>query len=369
VENVFFNVISSFITIILTTFLSLLLYEDVISDEANKIRKNLSKLIDNNYELMKGYQLKIRKGFMIIKTLAKLTLSKKFNDNIDKSDLQVFLKARNLSKKSMNVKTDILPRINFCKYYNRINNNEIYFNFEDKISKNYQSKNYVSNLKTHKEIKIVEISSKRSLISNKKKILKNKNEFIRSNRLNSDINKNNIFKNEFQITLNINFQYLTCIKELSERTYVNKYSYSGNRSFTFPGRFIKISCSEFYIIQNQEINVPKISKRVYFKVTIIFLIYFIIIFYLMILIQNIQTKYGNKFFGLCILPFLSTLLIKYLISFNVMMLVTSLILFNFGEYFINNKKLPLPIYFISKIFINPIVLNHYYAIKLYQQLK
>jgi len=347
-----------------------LLYEDVITDEANKIRKNLGKLINENYKLMKGYQFKLRKGIMIIRTLLKLSSStiKNKNNNIDNSDLQIFLRQTKIPKTSTNVINDIVPGFYIykdfnCNYYKKIN-----LNLEGIINKNITSNNDESKLKKQRETNIVELSTTRNFILNNKKKLKNKNKFVRSNLLELDINKNDLVKKQFQIIQTIKYQYLTSKRKLSERTNIKKYSYTGNRKFTFPGKFIKISCSEVYIIKNQEIKISKVLKRVYFKVFIIFIIYSVIIFYLMILIQNILTKYGNNFFELCILPFVSTLLMEYLISFNFMMFITSLILYNFGEYFINNKKLPLHLYCISKIFINPIVMNHYYAIKLYHYL-
>jgi len=365
----FFKIISSFVTIFITTFLSLLLYEDVITYEANKIRKNLGKSINEKFKLMKDYQLKLKKGFMVIKTIIKLISLK--NKNVEKSDLQIFLK----DNKKLTFISEIRKNDSNC----HINNNNLIFKNiykfnlneeENNINSNIVSNVNESNIKSLRENNILELSTCRNLILNKVQKYKRKNKFERSNI--QDFLNHHYFtiQKQYKIIQTINYQYLTPIKKLYRTTKIRKYFYVANRNFTFPGKFSKITCTQVYITQNQNIKkVSKNLKRVNFKIFIIFMIYIVIIFLLMNLIQNVLVKYGKNFLVICILPFVSSLIIEYLISFNLMMLITSLILYNYGQYFVINKKLPFPLFYISKIFINPIVMNHYNAIKLFQQLK
>jgi len=369
-----FSVISSFVTIFITSFLSLLLYEDVISKEADKIRKNLEKLINEKFQLIKAYQHKLKRGLMIIKTLITLNSQTKKNKiNRDCSDLQIFLKSNNyLPISSPKRKKDNYANFFFNKD-DFIKNDIIKYNEENLFNKfsnsNIEQTILIPQNIYDRETNIVEISTSRNLILNKNKKRQKRNNFVRNNFKDIYIFENYSNYKIFEIINAENYQYLTRKKELNEASNVIKYFYLGNRNYIFPGNYKNISCSEVYIIKNKEISVPKHSKKVYLKIYLIFVIFFVILFYLMILIQNIQTKYGNNFLQLCVLPFFTTLLIKYLFKFNFMMLITSIILYYFGEYFINNKKVPLYIYYISKAFLSPVVMNHYYAIKLYQNLK
>jgi len=354
------------------------LYEDVISKEANEIRKNLEKLINDNYKFIKEYQLKLKRGFMIIKTLKALKSTTKIKIR-DERQLQIKLKENNyLPISSPRKNPHNHCNYNYPKQQNNHNNeknicNE-YINIQNNVSYLEQSNLWTQKFYS-KETNFVDISTSRNLflikklnIINKNKN-KNKNKYVRSDNRDIGILDNDLLNKKYVIVNPEYFQYLRRENQFYKANNFIKYFYLRDRKFIFPGKFFNISCFELYIIKNEQIALPKYFKRVYIKIFLTFMIYFIILFYLMILIQNIQTKYGDNFIQLCILPFVTTLLMKYLFTFNIMMLITSLILYNFGEYILNNKKVPLFIYGVSKLFISPVVLNHYYAIKLYQLLK
>lgn len=163
-------------------------------------------------------------------------------------------------------------------------------------------------------------------MKNQKKLI-NKNDVDENNVLENEIIQTNLNKMNFQIIHAENFQFLKKFKKSFSVKKDKKHIYYGDRKFTFPGKFVNISCNHLYIMKNYEISIPKHLKRVYVKIYLIFIIYFVILLYLMIMIQNIQTKYGNKFIELCILPFFNNLLVKYLFTFNIMMLITSFLLY------------------------------------------
>jgi len=353
--------------------MSFLLYEDVIFKESDKIRKNLEKIINEKYKIMKGYQYKLKRGLMIIKTLLAIKSSKKINKKIDNSDLQTFQKPNSFylpissfnRKKNNNIKSNRLKdhNIHLSNYYEGTNINK------NNISKFQESMCISKKIYDH-ESKFVGKNSSIDLLINSKKKLKKQTKFERNVISGNSILENDIIRKNYEIVEAENFQYLNNNQESS--SVVRKksiYTYAGERKFTFPGKFLNVSCNHLYIIKNYEILIPKHLKIVHVKIYFIFIIYFVILWYLMILIQNIQTKYGHNFIQLCILPFFINLLVKYLFTFNFMMLITTLLLYYFGEYFINNKKVPLLIFGVSKVFISPIVMNHYYAIKLYQYLE
>jgi len=215
----------------------------------------------------------------------------------------------------------------------------------------------------------VGINKNRNSFSDKYRNMRNKKRYIKSELRQLSISDNFFVSKNHVIIKAENYQYLSKDKNSSESNKLKKYFYFGKRKFIFPGKFNNIYCSEIYIIKNEQLLIPQNFKRIYLKTCLNFIIYFVILFYLIILIQQIQTKFGNNFIQICILPFVTTLVMKYLITFNFMMLITCFILFNFGQYFMNNKKTPIIISLISKIFISPVVKNHYNAIKLYQYLK
>jgi len=360
------------VTIFITTFLSLLLYENVIIKEADKFRKNLEKLINENYKLTKGYQYKLKRGFFIIRTLVNLRYStlKNKNKKINNSDLQNLLNSSWLPIQSPNRKNN-----NHIDYFfkkdiknknlNIKNNKEDFYN-KNNISNIDESKVITQRIDIH-DSNILEISTSRNLIFKNQKKIKKRNNFIKSNFVDiGPLADHSSFK-KLDIINAANFQYLKNENNnLSETGKIIKYFYTGKRKFTFPGKFMNISCSEVFIIKNPEMLIPKYYKKDYLKIYLIFIIYVVIFFYLMILIQNIQTKYGNKFIEICVLPFFTTLLVKFMFTFNFMMLITSFLLYYFGDHFVNKKKLPLHLFIVSKVFISPVVMNHYYAIKLYQ---
>lgn len=428
------------------------MYEDVISKEAENIKRNFEKLTNENYKLTKGYQIKLNRGIIQIKTLISLIPSNLKKKNIEDSEIRIFLKGINLAicspkkknknsavsspkrknknlaicspkrknknsaiyspkkknkslvisspkKKNINqpnksididfnLNNDVIinDKDNIFNCNNHIkNDNENIFNFNNNYIKNereniFNSNNYnvisnidetmiISNNVSQRLTSNVGINKNRNSFSDKYRNMRNKKRYIKSELRQLSISDNFFVSKNHVIIKAENYQYLSKDKNSSESNKLKKYFYFGKRKFIFPGKFNNIYCSEIYIIKNEQLLIPQNFKRIYLKTCLNFIIYFVILFYLIILIQQIQTKFGNNFIQICILPFVTTLVMKYLITFNFMMLITCFILFNFGQYFMNNKKTPIIISLISKIFISPVVKNHYNAIKLYQYLK
>lgn len=374
-ENLALCVLSSFITIFLTTLLSIFLYENVILKESANISNNFERVIKENHNLLKRYQFKINRGFKIIKTIIHLTYST-FNN---KSKNKQFPKPQNLlTNWNHNKKLFQRAKINNTNKNNLKNENQLIL-IKKRSQAAYKNKYILdkahfinlSQNNNYAEKNPNNISSSRNLLINKKleqnniKILKNKQKRFETLK----IREEKYECNKFILVRTSNYHYLSIKKSTLKAGKVKNYFCSGERKFTFPGKYNDISCSKLSITKNSVITLPKNTIKVYIKIIFILLIYIIISFYLMFFIQNISEKYGNSFIEVCILPFFINLAVKYIFTFNFMMLITSLILYNFGDYFLNNKKVPLYLLIVSKIFISPSVLNHYSAIKLYKYLK
>jgi len=371
---------SSFITIFLTTLLSIFLYENVILKESANIRNNFERVIKENHKLLKGYQFKINKGLKIIRTIILLSYSTFNKNNKNKQ----FPKQQNLIKQNylnnLNLDEKLTQK---RKIKNRKNNNfksENHKIFLNRKSEALIKDNYIINktpfnnlsrncnsLKNNPN----DISSSRGLFIFKKlednnmRILTNKPKKFEILKIKE---RNDECKNFIFIRAS-NYNFLSNKKSSIKASKIKKYFSSAERKFTFPGKYDDISCIKISITKAPSITLPKNTIKVYLKIFFILFIYFVISLYLMFFIQNISEKYGNSVIQVCILTFFINLALKYIFTFNFMMLITTIILYNFGDYFLNNKKVPLYLLIVSKIFISPSVLNHYSAIKLYKYLK
>ena len=88
----------------------------------------------------------------------------------------------------------------------------------------------------------------------------------------------------------------------------------------------------------------------------------------MIFIRSIYQQYGDNFFKICVMPLISMLIIKLAITFNLMMLLTTIILYFWGDYFMIITKPPLFKFIIFKTFVPPLAFFHYSALKTFREL-
>ena len=101
------------------------------------------------------------------------------------------------------------------------------------------------------------------------------------------------------------------------------------------------------------------------KIFIIFGFFLYLWFGIANFIQIIYNKYANNIFELCVIPLITVFLMKIFITFNLLMLKTTLILYYFGQRFMRRRR-PSFVGRIAKLlFVNDIAFIHYQAIDIY----
>jgi hypothetical protein len=131
-----------------------------------------------------------------------------------------------------------------------------------------------------------------------------------------------------------------------------------------------ITCMEISIIPKKtyELTVELPSKMVYYiKMALIMLICVVLWIYLLIFIQSIYKQYGQSFFKICVMPMVSVLCIKMLITANLMIFISTFLAYFFGKrIYIQNK---LTIYgLIYRALVPVIAINHHKSIIMYLKL-
>jgi len=340
-------------------------YEDVISNEAKNLRKNVEKIINENFNISKSYKIKLKKGYMIIKTI--ITLKGFKNKEIS-----------NLT----NTFDPIIASQN-KNFYNNFHNKIQDCNSKGKIlNKIFNKKNENCRIFTLKEntFFLPEESNNKAnnfnVMSSSRKTLLNKHSRKKSKYIKSDFQ--DFLQNEYfikvhckslQIIKTIEFSCFSKTIKNSSTSKNKKFIHYGERKFIFPGKIMSVSCYEIFLIDSPKLLLTQKTKTLQIKISVIIIIYIILSFYMMLILQDLFIKYGDNLFEVCISPFLITWLINNIFAFNLMILITSLILYYYGELILNKKKPPIYISAITNIFVTPIIFNHYSALKLYQHFK
>jgi len=140
------------------------------------------------------------------------------------------------------------------------------------------------------------------------------------------------------------------------------------RGFIFPSNLNIFSCNQISITNIATLDYISGLIRTGIKTFIIIFLYLYIWLYLMVFIESIYKQYGKNIVKICVMPLISMLFIKLVITFNVMMFMTTVILYFWGDYFLNTIKLPLIPMVIFKGLVPPLAFHHYSALKLFREL-
>jgi len=140
------------------------------------------------------------------------------------------------------------------------------------------------------------------------------------------------------------------------------------RGFLFPSKLNIFSCNQISITNINKLDYISELIRTGIRTSIIIFLYLCMWFYLMVFIQSIYKQYGKNIIKICVMPLISMIIIKLLISFNVMIFMTTVILYFWGDYFLNTIKLPFIMMVIFNGLVPPLAFHHYIALKLFRVL-
>ena len=138
------------------------------------------------------------------------------------------------------------------------------------------------------------------------------------------------------------------------------------RTFIFPIKdSSNITCQKIMISETDKLNDLLVFIKAFSKFFIILVLYLILWLYIAVFIQCIYQQYGKNIFKICVVPLIFMLFLKMVITVNVMIFISSLILYYKGSDYVNNTKSSFIIKIIFKVLVPPIALNHYSAITSY----
>jgi len=192
----------------------------------------------------------------------------------------------------------------------------------------------------------------------------------------TNINKTlyeNTYKEYFRTRTFLNFQIENFeISYESKKVNQSRRKYKiftvKNRSYNFPTNKKVFTCNQISIINPPVLDYIDNLIKSQIKTILVIILYLYIWLNLLVFIQSIYKQFGNNIIKICVNPLISMLIIKLTITFNIMMFITSFILYNWGDYFIKNSKLNLIPLIIFKAFVPPLAFQHYNALKLFIEL-
>ncbi len=317
-----FSITASIITVIFDNILKFIFFKNSISEEAEKKNKILSREIrkENNIELK--YQQKLKRGFSKLKVIISLA-GKKLSKNliVDENNFQNNFKndrnnKNNLIKKNLNNLPNILES-----------------ETDSILLKNCKINKFTENIDNRKIINRLEISE--NIIE--EKILKIEN--IENFKIySSTINDHKIKR-----------KYTT-----SESSYTSK----SNNFYGISNCNLQILCLK------PESNL-KLKLRSNLKMIIIFSLFFVLWFFDFVLLQSIYEQFGSNILKMCFFPFISTILVKNLITINVMIFLNTIVLFFYGKYILIQKKKHFILNLILIILVSPLSLEQYSALMIH----
>ena len=147
----------------------------------------------------------------------------------------------------------------------------------------------------------------------------------------------------------------------------NHISISSQRSYVlrFNNEKLVISSMCISIIDKNILKEESKTKRFRAKLklnlySIIFLFSWIFLF---VMITDIYNKYEDNIFKICVSPILSVMVIKFLVTQNIMIFIHTLLMHKFGEqFYMDNRKKFDPFTLAMKYFVPPIAKAHHKSI-------
>jgi len=305
--------------------------------EARGRRKNILKILDKKFSLTSNYKLKLNSAFKKIRVITMLAkdISKKKNSILN-------IKNNQKVEKVENDRNNFLNRsLGLNKDFSYINNNIIADNSDMRL--NHDSNN---NKRVGKKI----------IIEKKKK-----GKFYRDNDI-IEIYLEDFFKVEN--TYNITFEAKTIKNLIKKRFYVFK---TGEGMEKLKNNTARQNFHYEILSMNVYSNKRLLSFRKMLKLILMSSLFCYIWYLDLIFIQDIYQKYWNNIIKILLYPFLITLLVKNLITQNLIILINTIIIFNYGKYITNYNKKNLFIKILLSIFVSQSSIDNYIAIDNYQQ--
>lgn len=159
--------------------------------------------------------------------------------------------------------------------------------------------------------------------------------------------------------------------------YLFKRKLNSYRSFEFDPSYLEIikrSVNQPNFTFKNKINLNKnthnlrIYRRMLLKGILQMTLMLAIWIAVFIMIQGISEKFGDNMFQLCVIPFISLLLTNLIISPNVMIVISSGILYLFGDILVKLKKHNI-FYLVLKSLVPPACLLRYNFLTGYHKIK
>jgi len=327
-----FSITASIITAVIDNFLKFIFFKNSISDEAIRKNKILTREIRKEYKMSLGYEDKLKRGFSKLKVIISLVGKKH-------------------SKK-------LIVNENNLEYNTKINEDNKKKSNEEYLNRFIKMKEDESSI-VPLNISNVNISSNKSNLGI---INREKYRIAKYIRCNLEISDIIIEENTLKIENIQNFQFeakfVNCQIKRKYTVSESSYTSKSNKFYGTSNYILQILClkPESNLILNLRTN----SKMI-----IIFCLFFVLWLFDLILLQSIYEQFGSNILKMCFLPFITMILVKNLITLNVMLFVNTVILFLLGKYILIMKKKPLIFYLIVTIFVSPLSLEHYSALMTY----
>jgi len=112
----------------------------------------------------------------------------------------------------------------------------------------------------------------------------------------------------------------------------------------------------------------KSDTGVLIKGVFLIILYIFLLFFIAVFVRSIFSQYRDKTFKICVMPLISMLIVKLVFVFNIMTFLGCLLLYRYGKSYINSNKKPFILNIYFKIFITPIMLQHFTSLELYKDI-
>ena len=399
--------------------MNILIYKDVTLLESQFNKRFIYKAVDRQYNLEKSYKPKIKRAMGKIRVINSLYLIKEKNENLKKKKEALALEAIKKEKEERNKienelqglvsvkkeeKNIIDPSIEYLNYYcNPDIINEIEQKSNNDLIKNLRPNRLDDNydlIRDENEINNNINSNVKSLFSRqnnlpKKEINNDENKLVRLTKIERRTGFDPI-PNEYNIKFNLEFNAINnniddnsrsglvedkpkifdivktdeIIYNAKKEKEIKKYSKIfeiKKRSYNFYIKNTKVDCFQISITNYKSIKDRKQQITSKIKFTLVILLYFYLLFKIALFIQSIHMSYGDNIFKICVMPLISMILFNLLITSNIIILLSTIVLFYKGRYYtsIRPEKYGLLKKIIFWVFVRPMAFRHYQALVIY----
>jgi hypothetical protein len=138
-----------------------------------------------------------------------------------------------------------------------------------------------------------------------------------------------------------------------------------SKNLNICGEFLKIEA--ITSIQSKVFQSKSLVIRSWIKFLLITGLYIFIWLYSSVIILRIYQSYGNNFFKICVMPLISMIFIQMVVVANIMIFLSSVLSFYWGNFFYSMNKFSI-LKFIFSLLVPLLVQNHHKAILMYRNI-